>query len=127
MRLQPLVCAFLIGPHEARVTGHISGEDSSETAGRGHGWAGLLFESSVPLTVAYLTHHDMKADEPGTAPRCFPSASVTAFSRCRAAIPVGGRRPDGGRVDGNGHRQRGTMDPARLPVASAVIDRVAIS
>src|SRR6516162_4397645 len=111
MRLQPLVCAFLIGPHEARVTGHISGEDSSETAGRGHGWAGLLFESSVLLTVAHLAHHDMRADEPGTAPRCFPSASDTAFSRCRAAIPVGGRSGWGGAMaTGIGRRGRGPSE-----------------
>jgi hypothetical protein len=38
VRFEPFVRPFLIGAHETRVTGHISGEDGGEAAGRGHGW-----------------------------------------------------------------------------------------
>jgi hypothetical protein len=48
MRLQALVRAFLIRPHQARIARHIGGEDRGETAGRGHGsssppWAKVRF------------------------------------------------------------------------------------
>ena len=37
MRHEAFVGALLIGAHQARIPGHISGKDRSETAGRGHG------------------------------------------------------------------------------------------
>src|SRR6266700_3930639 len=37
MRLETLVRAFLVRPHQARIARHISGEDRGQTAGRGHG------------------------------------------------------------------------------------------
>ena len=37
MRLQALVRAFLVHPHQTRVARHIGGEDRGKTAGRGHG------------------------------------------------------------------------------------------
>ena len=51
---------FLVGAHQPRVAGHIGGKDRSKTAGRGHGWAGTLVESSVPLTLPQLARHDMR-------------------------------------------------------------------
>ena len=37
VRLEALVRAFLVRPHQARVARHIGGQDRGETAGRGHG------------------------------------------------------------------------------------------
>ena len=64
-----------------------------------------------------------------TASKCFPQARVAAFSACRVGIPVGGRRPDKWPRwdDGDGHRRRGAMNPARLLAASAVVGLWAFS
>jgi hypothetical protein len=40
LRLEPLVRPLLIRPHQARITGHVGGEDRSEAADRGHGLSG---------------------------------------------------------------------------------------
>jgi hypothetical protein len=37
MRLEALVCAFLVGAHQAGIAHHIGGEDRGETAGDGRG------------------------------------------------------------------------------------------
>jgi hypothetical protein len=37
MRLEALVCAFLVRAHQPRIARQIGGEDRGETAGRGHG------------------------------------------------------------------------------------------
>jgi hypothetical protein len=78
--LEPLVCPFLIHSHQARVARHIGGEDSGETADRGHGvsgggsgltksilklatapafsgTAGLKRGSRRPLLAHYMPHH----------------------------------------------------------------------
>jgi hypothetical protein len=39
MGLEAFVRPFLVLAHQARVTGHISGEDGGKSAGRGHGSA----------------------------------------------------------------------------------------
>jgi len=36
MRFEAFVRSFLIRTHQARIAGHISGKDRSETADRGH-------------------------------------------------------------------------------------------
>jgi len=59
MHLEAFVCAFLIGAHQPRITGHIGGKDGGEATGRGHGSAGPLFQGSVRLTVQPFAHHDM--------------------------------------------------------------------
>jgi hypothetical protein len=40
MRFEPLVRPLLIRPHQARITGHVGGEDRGEAADRGHGLPG---------------------------------------------------------------------------------------
>ena len=37
MPFEALVGAFLVALHQARVAGHVSGDNCGETAGRGHG------------------------------------------------------------------------------------------
>src|SRR6516165_10717056 len=89
--------------------------------------AGHPVESSVRLTIAQVADYDMWAEEPGTAPRCFRPARFTAFSGCRAAIPVGGRRPKGGGAMAMGIGRGGPWTQRGSLVASAVIGPVAIS
>jgi hypothetical protein len=36
MRLEPVMCALFVGAHEARIAGHIGGEDRGEAADREH-------------------------------------------------------------------------------------------
>ena len=36
MRLEALERTFLVPPHQARIAGHIGGEDRGKSAGRGH-------------------------------------------------------------------------------------------
>jgi hypothetical protein len=64
MRLEPLVRALLIRPHEARVPRHIGGEDRGEAADRGHGFA----RRSIGLTKSTSkTCSDPKVDRPVAA------------------------------------------------------------
>jgi len=37
MRFEPIESAFLVRPHQSRVTRDIGGKDRGEVAGRGHG------------------------------------------------------------------------------------------
>jgi hypothetical protein len=49
VRLQPFVRPLLIRPHQARVAGHIGGEDRGEAADRGHRLSGgRLAQPSLP-------------------------------------------------------------------------------
>jgi hypothetical protein len=41
MRLEALMRAFLVRPHQPRIARHIGGEDRGETAGRGHYSSGI--------------------------------------------------------------------------------------
>jgi hypothetical protein len=63
-----------------------------------------VFQGSVPLTVAHLTHHDMKADEPGTAPEVFPFGERYGILAVPCGDP-GGRMRGGSGSDGDGHRR----------------------
>jgi hypothetical protein len=61
---------FLVRPHQARIAGHIGGEDRGKTAGRGHG-CGSPRCSRLSLSTLYQTTH---------ARRIFERAPQTALN-----------------------------------------------
>ena len=109
-----VVRAFLILAHQARIPGHIGGKDGGETAGRGHGWAGPLFESAVPLTVAQLVHRDMRPTNRGQ-PRGVTLRRTVRHSRGavrRSRWAVVGRMGGEAMVMGIGRRGHGPSEVA---------------
>jgi hypothetical protein len=57
MHLEPFERALFVGPHQARIAGHIGGEDRGKTAGRGHDcdsppYLGLIGELKNTLTTS---------------------------------------------------------------------------